>query len=262
MAKKMEDLLRRGMQGVGQFVEKAIGKARAAKATVVAGAPSTSQPAFETSFGLSKLKEILTLANDRIVPPLLPELANKSAIEIAEGTGRFAVPLKEHGAKLVASLEIGTGVPVTNTDSTRQLYVIRGSLRRLPFADAFFDFCIANLATPHQGDFLKSLKEIGRVMAPGADLVVADYHPFGSYAKRGSARIKPVESTLRGMGDYFKVARLAGLRVRDIRESFVDETMRAAFVTPEEKIAYRTLKDNPIMVCLLLRKGSGAQDEL
>lgn len=255
MAKKMEEVLRRGMEGVGKFVEKAIGKAAAAKATVVATGTPAQAVAFETQFGIPKLRELLQLAAERLIPPLLPTLANRAVVEVGDGTGRFALACKEHGAKLVAALEIGGGAPPTIADATRQLYVIRGSLRRLPFADDFFDFGIANLATAQQGDLLRSLKEISRVLAPDAELLMIDFHPFGCYAKRGSSRIKPVESTLRGMGDYYKVARLAGLRVQDIRESFLDETMRAAFATPDEKVAYRTLKESPLMVCLQLRKG-------
>lgn len=247
--------MRQGMQSVGQLVEKAIGKAQKAKATVVAGSGAPVTMTLETLFGIPKLKELLTLSANRLIPPFVPALAERAVLEIAEGTGKFAPLLKEHGAKVVAALELGGGLPPAITDSTRQLYVIRANLRRLPFADNHFYFCIANLATPQQGDLLRSLKEISRVMVPGGHIIVTDFHPFGAYAKRGSTRLKPMESTLRGIGDYFKVARMAGLQVVDLREAFIDETMRAIFTTPEEKNAYRTLKENPVMACLIARKG-------
>ena len=256
MPKKMEEFLRHGMQRLGRVVEKAIGTAKQAKATVVATGATPASVALETQFGIPKLKELLRFAVDRIVPSVIPTLTNRTVVEIAEETGRFALTCKEQGARLVAALELGAGQPPAVADATRQVYVIRGGLRRLPFADNFFDFGIVNLTTPLQGEFLRSLKEVSRILAPGAGLIVADFHPFGWFARRGATRIKPAESTLRGMGDYFKVARLAGLHVLDLREAFLDETMRAAFVTPEEKIAYRTLKESPLMVCLILRKGN------
>ncbi|MBI4365369.1 MAG: class I SAM-dependent methyltransferase [Deltaproteobacteria bacterium] len=255
MANKMEQFLKKGMQGVGQIVEKAIGKAAAAKASVATGA-GIAAPVLETQLGIPKVKELLTLATDRLVPSLLPNLAGRAVVEIADGVGKFAPMLKEKGAKVVASLEIGLGAPVGSSDVTRQVYVVRGSLRRLPFADHFFEFGFANMATPQQGDFLRAIKEIARVLAPGGNLLVTDYHPFGAFAKRGGARIKPAESTLKGMGDYFKIARLVGLHVQDIRETFIDETTRAAFTTPEEKTAYRALKESPLMICLVLQKGA------
>lgn len=257
MAKRFEQWMRQGMQSVGQVVEKAIGKAQAAKATMVTGGGLASPPALETHLGVPKLKTLLTLAAERLIPPLLPSLGGRTALEIAEGGGKFALTLKERGAPVVAMIEMGGGNAAITTDTTRHLYVIRAHLRRLPFADGAFDFCVANLATPQQGDFARALKEISRVVAADGRIVIADFHPFGAYTKRGTQRLKPAESTFRGVADYFKLARLAGLTILDIREAFIDETLRALFATPEEKTVYRALKDTPLMVCLVARKGVG-----
>ncbi|MBI2346462.1 MAG: class I SAM-dependent methyltransferase [Deltaproteobacteria bacterium] len=259
MARRVEDLLRRGMRGVGTLVEKAIGTAQQARATVAAGSAAPAPPALETLLGLPKLRELLQLAADRLVPPLLPNLAGRAVLEVGEGTGRFTLACKEHGAQIVAAFELGAAFTSPLVDMTRRMYVVRGSVRRLPFRDDRFDFGIANLATSQQGDLLRALKEVSRVIQPEGTVVLIDFHPFGWYARRGATRIKPVESTLRGTGDYFKAARLAGLQLCDLREAFIDETMRAAFATPEEKVAYRTVKESPLLLCCVLRKGAAGE---
>ncbi len=241
---------------MGEVVEKAIGKAQAAKKTVVTGATGHAPDTIEAHLPIAKVKEVLRMAVERMVPTLLPTLADRRSLEIGDGVGRYAPRLKEHGSRLVIAAEIGAGDAEIIPDAVGRVFLVRTALHRLPFEDQLFDFAVANLLTPYQGDVARALKEIGRVLAPGASLIITDFHPFGSYARRGTARVRPTESAFRGLGDYYKVARLAGLRITDVRESFLDETVRAAFVTPEEKQAYRALRDTPLVLCVLAKKSA------
>lgn len=261
MAKKIEDILRKGMTSVGQAVEKAIGKAQEAHESVVTTAASVGGGGkgmtLETSMSVQKVKEVLRTSMERLIPTLLPALADRRTLEVADGVGRYAPSLKEHGAKLVVATEIGaSGFAVRVADPVNRMYMIRAAVHRLPFSDNAFDFGIVNLLTPYQGNVLQALKELARVLAPGGSLVIADFHPFGAYAKRGAVRVRPTDSSFRGVGDYYKATRLAGLRVTDVRECFVDETVRSAFQTPEEKEAYRGLRDSPLILCLMVKKGT------
>ncbi len=260
MAKKLEDMLRKGMASVGQAVEKAIGKAQEAKQSVVTSASHVGSNGkagtLEASISIQKIKELLRVSVERLVPSVLPSLADRRALEIGDGVGRYAPSLKEHGAKLVVATEIGaSGFATRIADPVARMYMIRAAIHRLPFTDNAFDFGVANLLTPYQGNFLQALKELARILAPGGSMVITDFHPFGAYAKRGAVRVRPADSAFRGIGDYYKAARLSGLRVTDIRECFIDETVRATFQTPEEKEAYRSLRDSPLILCLVVKKG-------
>lgn len=262
MAKrKLEELLRKGMTSVGQAVEKAIGKAQEARDSVATTAANVGgggkSVTLETAMSVQKVKEILRTSVERLVPTLLPTLADRRAVEIGDGVGRYAPSLKEHGARLVVATEIGaSGFAARIADPVNRMYMIRAAIHRLPFSDNAFDFGIANLLTPYQGNVLQALKELARVLAPGGSFIITEFHPFGAYAKRGAMRVRPTDSSFRGVGDYYKAARLAGLRVTDVRECFVDETVRAAFQTPEEKDAYRSLRDSPLILCLVVKKGT------
>ncbi|MBI2343981.1 MAG: class I SAM-dependent methyltransferase [Deltaproteobacteria bacterium] len=260
--KRIEEVLRRGMASVGYVVEKAIGKAQEARKTVVPSTGAVRKHAatgdvLEVRLAMPKVKDLLQTSVERLVPTVFPALSGRRALEIGEGAGRYAPSLKDHGAQLVVATEIGAGgIENTHaTESVNRLYLVRAAIHRLPFADSVFDFVVANLVTPYQGNFLQALKELSRVMAPGGTLLVTDFHPFGAYARRGTARIRPTESSFRGMADYYKAARLAGLRVADLREGFIDETVRAVFQTQEEKETYRDFRDTPLILCLIARKG-------
>lgn len=256
---KFEDMLRSGMQKIGSAVEKVIGKAREAKQSVSLPAPSTQgdyPPSLEGLLTVPKVRELLRLSVDRMIPNLLPALTDRRAFELADGVGKYAPRMKDHGAKMVVATEIGAGMTNPITDAVNHVYMLRAAIYRLPFEDNVFDFGVANLLTPYQGNVMQAFKEISRVMAPGGTIIITDFHPFGSYAKRGTARVKPVESSFRGLADYYKAARLSGMRVTDIRESFVDETVRALFVTDEEKQIYRTLRDTPLILCMIAKKGT------
>lgn len=255
MAKKIEDALRRGMQSVGKAVEKAIGKAQEAKESVAGAAGAAGPVTLEAVLSVPKVKELLRLAVEKMVPTMLPALSDRRALELGDGVGRYAPRMKDHGAKLVVATEIGAGGGGSVVDPVHRIFMVRAAIYRLPFEDNVFDFGVANLLTPYQGNVLQALKEISRVMVPGGTVVISDFHPYGAYAKRGAARVRPAESSFRGVADYYKAARLAGLRVVDLREAHVDEAVRAAFVSDEEKQAYRALRDSPLVLCLVAKKG-------
>ncbi len=263
MAKKrLEEIIRKGMTSVGHAVEKAIGKAQEARQSVATTAANvgggTKHATLETSISLQKVKEILRASVERLVPTLFPPLADRRALEVADGVGGYAPSMKEHGARLVVTTEIGaSGFTMRVADPVSRTYMTRAAIHRLPFIDNAFDFVVANLLTPYQGNVLQALKELARVLTSGGTMVLSDFHPFGAYAKRGSLRVRPTDAAFRGVGDYYKAARLAGLRVVDVRECFIDETVRAAFQTPEEKEAYRNLRDTPLVLCLVVKKGAG-----
>jgi ubiquinone/menaquinone biosynthesis C-methylase UbiE len=52
---------------------------------------------------------------------------------------------------------------------------------QLPFADAVFDLVVVTLSLSHWRDRAAGLREIARVMAPGATLVAADVGPRRSF---------------------------------------------------------------------------------
>lgn len=252
MSKGYEKHLKKVMTTVGNFIERAIGHAQKAKAQV--GTRGGVQPilSLESVLGVNKISELVNAAVERYAIPSVPELAGHAALDLGEGPPQLLRRFAEREARLSLGFEIGGGSLGQQGDA-KTGYVVRGKAQNMPVVDNFFDYVVLRLATPFQGDILRVVKEAGRVMAPGGQGVLIDYHPYGMFAKKGPDRLRAIESSIRGIEDYYRISRTAGLRVVDVREAFIDENARSMF--DEDALgAFRTVKGSPLALFLFLYK--------
>lgn len=252
MSKGYEKHLKKAMTTAGNFLERAIGHAQKAKAQV--GTRGGLQPilSLESILGVNKIGELVNASVERYALPAVPELAGRTALDLGEGPPQLLKRFTEREARLSLGFEIGGGSQGQQGDA-RTGYVVRGKAQNVPVADNFFDYVALRLATPFQGDILRVVKEAGRVMSPGGQGVLIDYHPYGMFAKKGPDRLRAIESSIRGMEDYYRICRTAGLRVVDVREAFIDENVRSMF-TAETQAAFRTVKGSPLTIFLFIYK--------
>ncbi len=251
----LEHVLRKIIIPVGHAVERVIGQARKAKQSV--GVSGGMQPilALESQIQMPKLKDLILRATSRAVEQFVPMVGGKPAIELCEGPGVFAELLKERGASQVIHVDIGGAMFEAGlAHRISGIYEVRAQVKKIPFEDNYFQLALACLTTSYQGEFIKAAKEIGRLVTPGGDAIFTDFHPFGLYAKKGSVRIRPREANIRGLEDYYKICKVAGFRVADVREVFIDEAMRPYFTTPDEKAAFKNIKETPLLICLFAKK--------
>ena len=252
MPGSLESSLRNLMTGLGHLIEKVIGEANRAKKSV--GTRSGLKPilSLESQFPPAKIREMITFATERICFPQIPNLKDQVALEMSEGTTLLISRYIQQQARAAIGVGFGSLEGVRQGDSSRG-YFIRATPYALPFDKDFFDYIGARLATHFQGDIIRTIKEIGRVLAPGGQGFFIDFHPFGLFAKSGTDRIRPVESTIRGIEDYYKICRSAGLRIVDLREAFIDESFRSLF-EDNEIGAYRNVKGTPLLVFVFFFK--------
>lgn len=220
--------------------------------------PQRAAPdSLEGHLGIEHVQGLLATAADKMLRHSLPVLSDQRVLELGEGAGRFAALLTEHGAREVIATEIGPLGLAPVADVAKHVRVVRATTLRLPYRDGTFDFVVANLLSLYQGETVAVLKELSRVLTPGGAVIALDFHPFAAFARRGTVRVRPTETSTRGLGDYYKAARQAGLRVQEVKEGFIDETLRPQFTTPEQKQAYRTFRDKPLVLAMIARKGVG-----
>lgn len=132
--------------------------------------------------------------NDKIQKEIVVELVGdcegKKVLDIATGTGRFALELAQCGADTTALDSSKSMLEATHQKfevaklmgklSTRQ-----GLATKLPVDDSSLDICICINAMNHIEDYLKVLAEIHRVLKPGGISVtsytnwLSPYLPFG-----------------------------------------------------------------------------------
>jgi len=240
------------MVWLGHLVEHLIGSAK--KARVQVGARTGMQPvlSIESQLSYDHIKELIDASVKSMMENVFPNLEGNSALDIGEGPVFYAARLLGARAETAISFDIRSASTDAQGDASRG-FIVRGKPAKLPFSGERFAYVIARLASIFQGDVTRATMEIGRVLAPGGQGVLIDFHPFGLYAKKGPDRIKSVESGLRRLEDYYSLMRKAGLRIVDVREAFVDEKTRAMFA--EDKIgAYRALKGSPLLAFFFIYK--------
>jgi SAM-dependent methyltransferase len=251
---KWEEYLKKGVFKVGTTLEHLIGKAERL-GTNIKGSSMSAQPvlSLEGQIQLPKLKEVIAAASEKVIAPIIPSLIDKTALEVREGPARLTKLFKERGASVSVHADMGAsagsyGRPEAGTSS------IRSVSSRMPFEDGFFDHIVALFANQYQGDILKGIKEFSRLLSMTGEGVFSDFHPFGMFAKRGNLRLRPAESPVRGVEDYYRICKSAGLKVTAVRESFIDESLRGLFVTEDEKASFRVIKETPLVIYIFVKK--------
>jgi malonyl-CoA O-methyltransferase len=114
----------------------------------------------------------------RCVPPLLPPLEGKCALDVACGTGRWCEILAARGAGRTLGADFSAAMLV----QAAQKPAARGALVQadaccLPFAKQHFDFVICSFAASHIPRLDSLAAECARVLKPNADLFLTDVHP-------------------------------------------------------------------------------------
>lgn len=253
MSRMAAGFLSKSVTWLGHLVERGIGQAKKAKQSVEGRGGLQPILSLESRLSTSKIQQLIHLFEDRFIPPALPLLKEKTVLEIGEGPLRFQDPIAEKKPKFFCGV-VANGSEGGRATKEGSGTVVKASFKTVPFEDQFFDLVICRLASPKQGDVISLFKELGRILMPEGTAFLIDYHPFGGYAKSGTQRLRAVQSSIRGLEDYFKMSQMAELAVLEVREGFVDDTLRNQFTTTAEMAAFREIKGTPLVLFLKLMK--------
>lgn len=112
-----------------------------------------------------------------ILKPLQP----KQLLDVATGTGDFAIealklnPVKVTGVDISAGmLEMGQK-KIVSRGLSEKIELLLGDSENLPFADHFFDAVTVAFGVRNFENLEKGLKEINRVLKPGGMIVVLEF---------------------------------------------------------------------------------------
>lgn len=252
MSRTLEDALRKSMIKLGHAVERVIGTAKSARVQVSTRSGVQPIMALESLLPQNRLKALMDLSVQKLLAEAIPNLKGQNALEIGEGQAQFAAKFLASQADLSVSVEIGGASAGRQGDVTRG-FVVRAQPHMLPFPASRFNYFVARIASPLHGDIVRTMRELGRIMNQGGQGAIVDYHPFGLFAKQGQGRLKSAETRITKLEDYYKICRQSGLRIVDVREAFVDDSVRN-FFSEEEIQAYRNLKGTPLLVFLFVYK--------
>lgn len=246
--------LRRAVYFFGTKLESVINSFNRVKKGV--GAKGGLQPILSLESQLSdvKIRELISFSLSGLLDRNFPQLKDKVTLEIADGGITYSPDFVRAGSKTSVFCDIGGTHPKPIDISSG--YLVEGTAENLPFKPGTFDFFIANLATPSQGDVLKGIEELSRIMSVGAQGILFDFHPYSMFANKGELRMRSLKSSIKGVEDYYRVSSRCGLRLVNLRELFIDERSRSIFA-PDYLTVYRNAKGSPFIIVLYFYKPKG-----
>jgi ubiquinone/menaquinone biosynthesis C-methylase UbiE len=124
----------------------------------------------------------LIMTEEPRVRELLQSLPRPSAaLDVATGTGRWALYLARQGVAVTAVDQSPEMLAVARTKSRAEeleiTFLERDLEDGLPLPTGTFDLVICALALSHFPDFRGLVRECGRVLRSGGHLLVTDFHP-------------------------------------------------------------------------------------
>lgn len=112
---------------------------------------------------------------------LLAEKPPKHLLDIATGTGDFAISALTLNPDKITGVDISEGMLSVGRDKIRQkglsnkIELVYGDSENLPFGDNTFDAAIVAFGVRNFENLDKGLKEIYRVLSPGSRFVVLEF---------------------------------------------------------------------------------------
>lgn len=152
---------------------------------------------------------------------MLPPLVGLSILDLACGTGRYALLARERGAKWVVGVDNSAAMLRAAPASFHRA---QATSEAIPLASNSMDGILCGLALGHLRQIEPTIREIGRVLKPDGWALISDVH--SAVVRKGAQRtftapdgkVYAVEHHVHSADDYATAARDAGLRVDRLAE--------------------------------------------
>ncbi len=194
-----------------------------------------------------------------LVDSMTPLLAGLHLLDAGCGTGRR---LRGCGAAQVVGVDasaamldagIGRGAP------SADIATMVGDVRDLPLPDAGFDVIWCRLVIGHLPECAAAYRELARVAAPGARVIVTDFHAAAHAAghrrtfREGDA-VYEVEHHVHSLDSQIAAARAAGLALVDRCEAVIGEPVRSFYDRAGRAALFEEHRDLPVVLALAFRR--------
>lgn len=201
----------------------------------------------------------ITLIEQGMVAAMTPPLASRRLLDAGCGTGRRLRGIAARSAVgIEASAEmIRAGSAQGAWPDTVQ--IVEGDVRALPLVSAQFDIVWCRLVIGHLADCRPAYAELARVAAPGARLVVTDFHPHAYEAGhrrtfRHEDRVFEIEHHVHGAGAQCDAAAATGLDLVEVREGTIGPQVRALYEEAGKLDLYEASYGLPVVLALSFRR--------
>ena len=177
----------------------------------------------------------------RVVAEILEPLEHHRVVDVGCGTGRWLSYAVSRGAR-VLGIDFCEEMLARAAAKPRLAGCLAlADARRLPFAGGIADRVVCSFVVGYLADPGLAIREMARIGAPGAKIVVSELHPDAAAAgwKRGfrhNGTAFEIEHSPHPIPCLLEAAAEAGLRL--------DRTEVASFAEPEREIFLRAGRDH------------------
>ncbi len=193
----------------------------------------------------------------RYLIPRIPLVAGKRFVDVGCGTGRWLRWAVERGARAVG---VDLSMPMLREAARKSDIagcLVCGDGLRAPFRDACADVVVSTLALGHMQPVGAALAELARLAAPGATVLVTDFHPDA--LRRGWKRtFHSGAETIEMESEPYSLADLRHptLKLEELHEAGFDEPERALFNVADKSEMFEQVRgETAIFVARFRRAG-------
>ncbi len=104
---------------------------------------------------------------------VMPTLSDKVVLDLACGTGRYALIAEQQLAQQVICIDDSFSM----IHQVQSEFRLLGSMNQIPLMDNSFDVILCGLAVGHSQDLTSIIYEISRLLVSGGQAVISDFHP-------------------------------------------------------------------------------------
>lgn len=205
----------------------------------------------------------LMLALDEAICADLFERAAPGGRVVADigcGTGRHWAKILSYRPARLVGYDVSSGMLdiLQKKYPQAETYLFQGGLLSgLPTGSV--DILLSTLTIAHIPDIVAALKEWTRVLKPGGEMIITDYHP-AALAKGGQRTFRADGAVIAIRNHIYPIKKIRaitgklGLREISVVEKKVDETMRPYYEKQQALATYQRFQGVPIIYGIHLKK--------
>ncbi|HXB05487.1 MAG TPA: class I SAM-dependent methyltransferase [Puia sp.] len=192
-------------------------------------------------------------------------IGGRVVADIGCGTGRHWEKIFAYRPARLVGYDVSCGMLdiLRGKYPQAETYLLEGGLlSALPAGS--IDLLISTLTVAHIPDIAAALAEWNRVLRPGGEMIITDYHPEalargGQRTFRDGERVIAVRNHVYPIKKIRAIAARLGLREISLTEKKIDETMRPYYEKQQALATYQRFQGVPIIYGLHLKKTDVAE---
>jgi ubiquinone/menaquinone biosynthesis C-methylase UbiE len=188
------------------------------------------------------------------------DLTGKPVVDIGCGTGRHWKKMMEAPGVRLAGYDVSSGMlsKLKEKLPASETHLLLND-RLNATADQSADLVISTLTVAHIQDLQGALKEWNRVLRPGGDIIITDYHPAalakgGKRTFRHEGRTWAVKNYIHSLETIRTYARQLGWKEIRFIERIIDDSVKGYYERQNALSIFEEYMDIPIIYGIQLTK--------